>query len=46
MKTANDIRAVLFDEKEKDKEITRRFLQIKGPEFFSFRNDEELAGFN
>jgi spore photoproduct lyase len=44
MKTANDIRAVLFDEKEKDKEITRRFLQIKGPEFFSFRDDEELAG--
>jgi spore photoproduct lyase len=40
----NNIKAVLFDEKEKDKEITRNFLQIKGPEFFSFNDDEELTG--
>jgi spore photoproduct lyase len=43
MKTANDIKAVLFNEKEKDKKITRNFLQINGPEFFSFNDDAELA---
>ncbi|MBN2401431.1 MAG: DNA photolyase [Spirochaetes bacterium] len=42
MKSANDIKAVLFNEKEKDNDITRRFLQLKGPYFQSYKDDEEL----
>ncbi|MFH0975110.1 MAG: DNA photolyase [Spirochaetota bacterium] len=43
MKTAVDIKAVIYDENEKENEIIRRFLQVKGPEFLSFNNDEELV---
>jgi spore photoproduct lyase len=43
MNTANDIKAVLYNEKEKDKKITHSFLQINGPEFSSFSNDNQLA---
>ena len=43
MKTANEIKAVLFDEKDKDKQITRSFLGIQGPEFISFKDDDELS---
>ena len=42
MKTAGDIKAVLFDEKEKDKEITQSFLHLQGPEFHSFKDEDEL----
>ncbi len=42
MRTSRDIRAVLFDSRENDNRIISRFLQLIGPEFISFRNDEEL----
>lgn len=36
------IKALLFDEKERDNGIVDKFLRIKGPEFFSFKNEDEL----
>jgi spore photoproduct lyase len=43
MKTADDIKTVLFDENEKDNEIVRKFLKIKSAESAGYKTEEELG---
>lgn len=35
-----NIKAILFNENERDNRIVDKFLRINGPEFFTFKNED------